>query len=93
MFIERLNKSVRVHTGLRCSGTLIDRNTILTAAHCINFERFYTESGVNYKYAIIPNELYPTLESTYTVYLGLHSLSHFDHHITINATIRKIIKV
>ena len=82
-----------MHTGLRCTGTLIDWNTVLTAAHCIDFERVYSENGVNYKYRITPNEFYPTLESTYTVFLGLHNLSHFNQHITVNATIKKIIKV
>lgn len=57
----------------RCAGTLVDRSTVLTAAHCIVQTFDYTEqSGRRKTYQVTPNQFYPTLGSMYTIRLGLH---------------------
>ena len=51
-----------------CGGTLIDRKNILTAASCI-------QKTVTYNGSVFTNSYYPTIESQYTVYLGLQNKS------------------
>ena len=46
----------------------------MTAAHCFVTEVTYTYSGYEMVHTVETNEQYPTFESMYTVYLGLHSM-------------------
>ncbi|CAF0860178.1 unnamed protein product [Brachionus calyciflorus] len=75
-----------------CGGTLIDRLTILTAGHCI-FDKVYYQ---NLQIPVVPNEFYPTLESMFKVYLGVHdrTLINFVQNISpaIQVNVRKIIR-
>lgn len=57
-----------------CGGTLIDRDTVLTAAHCYNEKVKISVNGFRLNYPVGPNEVHSTVESAYTVYLGLHDL-------------------
>lgn len=59
-------------TSTICGGTLIDKNTILTTAHCYVTSVSYTYGGSSYTYAVRTNSYYSTIASMYTVYLGLH---------------------
>lgn len=54
-----------------CGGTLIDRNTVLTAGHC-----YIDTVDYDYQtYKVVPNNFYPTIASMYTIYLGIHNKS------------------
>lgn len=61
----------------QCGGTLIDRYTILSAAHCIvsEFQMGYFE-----KIEIVPNKYYPTYESMFTIYAGVYNISFHKNH-------------
>ena len=58
-----------------CGGTLINRHTILSAAHCKSTQYFYKYDSNVYVLNIIPNDMYPTFESMFCVHLGLQNLS------------------
>ncbi len=78
-----------------CSGTIIDSLTVLTAAHCIrknSFSYFYKDKEYNLMFKT--NSEYPTLESMYTVYLGLNDISNYsDFTNLVSRSVSRIIRV
>jgi secreted trypsin-like serine protease len=56
----------------QCGGTLIDRFTVISAAHCIVNE---IQLSFFEKMQIVPNEYYPTYESMFTIYAGIYNIS------------------
>ena len=67
-----LNKSKIENVGFQCGGNLIDRETILTAGHCLPIDIDRNQIHDDKNLQIVPNSFYPTYESMFTVYLGLH---------------------
>ena len=67
-----------------CTGTLIDRTTFLSAAQCVvpKVKFDYQYSTYYQRIKIVPNKYYPTYDSIYSVYLGLHKTSDLDKDIS-----------
>ena len=77
-----------------CSGTLIDSKTVLTAAHCIRKNSFnYVFKNKDYNLMFKSNKNYPTLESMYTVYLGVNDISFLNSSYLVTRSISSIIRV
>jgi hypothetical protein len=74
-YLPKENVNVKFTFGGLCGASLIDTFTILTAAHCVSRIVYFTYNNVDYKGYVEPNKLYPSFESMYSVYLGLHDIS------------------
>lgn len=72
-----------------CGATLIDRQTLLTAAHCFpqEFEYFDEKNSRWYQYRTSIN----SIVSSYSVYLGIHSLKDIER-VEANSTLKSIHK-
>ena len=54
-----------------CGGTLIRRDVVMTAAHCLMNQFVYKNSFIDYA----ENEFNPSVESLYSVFAGAHNIS------------------
>lgn len=63
----------------------------MTAAHCIRLNGTYEENNKTY-YFEISNADYPSVETTFSVLIGLHSFAESDG-TTIVSKVRKVFVV
>jgi hypothetical protein len=81
-----------------CSGSLISRHTVITAAHCV-LQIIEYQSGNNTVYIpVVPNKYFPTLESMFTLYLGAYNITFLSTNRNppapiITAKLSNVIKV
>ena len=80
-----------------CGGTLITRNKVLTAAHCIPSSVIYNYNGHDYEGTVKPNSFYPTMESMFTIYLGLQDKTTIINNVVpppaVVAKASKVVRV
>ncbi len=54
----------------------------MTAAHCIPSSFMYNYGETSYEIDIVPNIFYPSIESIFTVYVGVHKIIQDDMDIS-----------
>ncbi|RNA16476.1 serine protease 27-like [Brachionus plicatilis] len=62
-----------------CAGTLVNQDTVVTAAHCYNTELQLSDGST---LTVSPNSYHATYESMYTVYLGLYDKSDLSSGVS-----------
>ena len=83
--IKELNETIWDGDFFTCGGTLIDRETIVTAAHCIVFYGTHEINNTEYHYEI------PDVEKTLTVFIGMHDINSYAGAFVTD--VRKVIVV
>ncbi len=86
-------KITTLSQGFMCAGTLINRYTVLTAAHCILTKFDYGYQGDQYTIPVSPNKYYPTQEAMFRVYLGAYNMTNLKTNSVISRSIARIVKV
>ena len=69
------NVTTEVTFQSNCTGTLINSDTVLTAASCIVNYFDHWLNGTWYSISVEANECYPSIESMYTIYAGVNDIN------------------
>jgi secreted trypsin-like serine protease len=88
-YLPEFTKNYTISECFTCGGTLIDKTTVLTAAHCILDLFQFSYRGIEYSFPTWSNDLYPTNGSMYKLYLGIQNInemSYMNSDYVINAS-------
>jgi secreted trypsin-like serine protease len=88
VFLKDKNKVVIYENRFLCGGSLIYRDTVLTAAHCRQTQISFKYDGSYYTIDIEPNKYFPTLESMFQVYLGIQNIKNVINGLDIQPGVR-----
>ena len=83
---------INVDVAFLCAGSLIDRTTLVTAAHCIIRDFVYQFNDNLYTIPVEPNKYYPTVESMFKVYVGVFNMSSVDLNVLTSTTVFHSVK-
>lgn len=83
---------VNLNQAYTCGGTLVDRNTVLTAAHCIQDEVEFTYNGQTYTTSVTPNSYFSTIEAMFKVYLGVHNRTSRTQSPAFEVSVKKFLE-
>ena len=75
VYLPEYGRTVYISRSYVCGGTLIDKTTVVTVAHCVYKSISFTYGITSYSLQVKPNSFYPTVASMFTVYLGLQDAS------------------
>ena len=74
--------SLTVDFWMQCSGSLINRRTVLTSAQCAPNNVTFAYRTRTYTTLVETNSYYPTMESMYRVILGAYDTNNVDNATT-----------
>jgi secreted trypsin-like serine protease len=91
VYLNDLNQYtfVNVSYSYLCGGSLIDRNTILTASHCIVSSIPIKFNSSRYTLSVKPNDP----KAIYSVYLGVHNLSLIAANYSNRIQVKQVVMV
>lgn len=89
--IQVRNNIVRVDREFLCGGFLVDRTTVVTAAHCITEEIEVNVGTQSYTIKVVPNNFFPTQGSMFKVFLGIHNNQGALHGGDVSPGVRAVV--